>query len=414
MRPFPHPSISSLALAVSFAFAACGDSDPGDTGAAGGAAASSTQGTGTSTGSTAASGTGSTSVASTTSGTGGGGGGGEPTASLRLVDLGLPIDLTPDGHTALIQDLASPVGDIYLLDTAGGDPMLLTSVGDPTRDLATGISASGAVSALHADPVEAGVFAAGAWRDLASAFPTGCDQDHGAAWDISADGHVVVGLMWNGCAPQAFRWTDDGGAGTTVLLELLGEGPTTPTNRASAISDDGAVAAGFASLTTIDRTPAAWSADGSGYLLDPANVDEPGEVLSISENGAVLGGIWGNEAFVWSEAAGRENLPRPDTLLPSDPCYANAIAAGGDLVFGGCGSPFFTVPVAVVWTGSGVRQLVDIATENGLQVPDGFFLTTVLAAANDGSVLLGVAMNPDTFAQQSFVLRLPPSTYLAP
>ncbi len=344
---------------------------------------------------------------------GAGGGGGAPLEpALNIVELGLPIDLTPSGDAALLQDLASIEGDVYVLDTSGGDPVLLTSVGDATRDLATGIAATGAITALHGVPVQAGVYTeTEGWLDLQNPFPTGCDQDEGGAWDISADGSVVVGLMWNGCAPQAFRWADDGGDGDLLLLELLGSGPTTATNRASVVSDDGSVVAGFASLMNVDRTPAMWTADGQGTLLDPSNVDEPGEVLSISGDGSVLAGIWGNEAFVWTEATGRVNLPRPDTLLPSDPCFANAVAANGELIFGGCGNPFFTTPVAVVWTDAGVQPLVDVVTENGLEVPDGLVLTTVLAASSDGSVALGVALDPNTLAQKSFVLTLPPSAF---
>ena len=166
-------------------------------------------------------------------------------------------------------------------------------------------------------------------------------------------------------------------------------------------------AAGFASTLVLDRTPAVWAADGSGFLLDPANVEEPGEVLSISEDGSVLGGTWGNQAFVWTEATGRTDLPRPDSFLPSDPCYANAISAAGELVFGGCGNPFFTTPAAVVWKDGAVRLLTDVVAENGLEVPADLALTTVLAASNDGSILLGVALDLVTFEQKSFVLRLP-------
>jgi hypothetical protein len=391
------------ALSLSLGWLGCGD-DSG-TGGSGGSVADGGSGGATTT----------TTTTTTSGGQGGDGGqggqgGAQPAASLVFHDYGLPIDLTPDGSSALLQDLASPTGDVYVVATMGGEPMLLTSVGDPLRDLATGMSATGAITALHGDPVEAGVFD-GSWRDIASAFGAGCDQDNGAALDISADASVVVGMMWNGCAPQAFRWVDDGGAGTTTLLELLGAGPSTPTNRATVVSDDGEVTAGFASLMAVDRTPAVWTADGSGFLLDPANVDEPGEVLSISEDGGVLGGTWGNEAFVWTEALGRANLPRPEILLPSDPCYANAISAGGDLVFGGCGNPFFTTPIAVVWKDGEVQILADVLAANDLEVPAELALTTVLAASNDGSVLLGVALNANTFEQRSFVLRLPASAY---
>ncbi len=391
------------ALALSLAWLGCGD-DAGTGGAGANPSVGGAGGASTTSSSSASSG------GQGGDGGQGGQGGAPPAASLVFHDYGLPIDLTPDGGTALLEDLASPTGDVYVVETAGGEPTLLTSVGDPLRDLATGISATGAISALHGDPVEAGVFD-GSWRDITSAFGTGCDQDHGAAWDISADGTVVVGMMWNGCSPQAFRWVDDGGAGTTTLLELLGAGPSTPTNRATVVSDDGAVIAGFASLMTVDRTPAVWSEDGSGTLLDPANVDEPGEVLSISEDGSVLAGTWGNEAFVWTEENGRTNLPRPDVLLPSDPCYANAVSAGGDLVFGGCGNPFFTTPLAVVWKDGAVQVLSDVVMDNDLEVPADLALTTVLAASNDGSVLLGVALNASTFEQKSFVLRLPASAY---
>lgn len=351
---------------------------------------------------------GSSTGGSSTGGQGGAGGeGGAASASLSFYDYGLPVDLTPDGSGALMQDLLSSVGDVYVADTASGETTLLTSVGDPLRDLATAMSADGAITALYSDPVEAGLFD-GNWRALESAFAGGCDMDNGAAWDLSADGSVVVGMMWNGCAPQAFRWTDDGADGTTLLLELLGDGPNgTPTNRATAISDDGTTAAGFASTLVLDRTPAVWAADGSGFLLDPANVEEPGEVLSISEDGSVLGGTWGNQAFVWTEATGRTDLPRPDSFLPSDPCYANAISAAGELVFGGCGNPFFTTPAAVVWKDGAVRLLTDVVAENGLEIPADLVLTTVLAASNDGSVLLGAALDLVTFEQKSFVLRLP-------
>jgi len=54
-----------------------------------------------------------------------------------------------------------------------------------------------------------------------------------------------------------------------------------------------------------------------------------------------------------------------------------------------------------------VRLLTDVVAENGLEVPADLALTTVLAASNDGSVLLGAALDLVTFEQKSFVLRLP-------
>jgi hypothetical protein len=87
------------------------------------------------------------------------------------------------------------------------------------------------------------------------------------------------------------------------------------------------------------------------------------------------------------------------------------MSADGNLIFGGCGDAFSGIPIAFVWTeAEGMRSLEEIAADNGLTVPDGFRLSSVLAASADGSVLLGVA-NDDLFGQKSFVLELPVSAY---
>jgi hypothetical protein len=60
-------------------------------------------------------------------------------------------------------------------------------VRDPLRDFATGISARASVSALHDDPVQTGFWIeAGEWTDI-----------------VSADGNLVVGLVWNKCNAEA-------------------------------------------------------------------------------------------------------------------------------------------------------------------------------------------------------------------
>jgi hypothetical protein len=327
----------------------------------------------------------------------------------------MAVDITPDGSLALLEDIGSAEGDLYFFDTIQGSLVKKTSIGDPLLDLATGLSADGRVTALHGTPSQAGIWSATSdWIDIASPFSTNCDPNVGGSWDISSDGSVVVGFMWNGCSPQAFRWTDTGGAGTLVNLQLLGESypgsSSPPTNRATVVSDDGTIAAGFAQTAVADRSPAVWKADGTGFMLDAAN-ETPGEILSISADGKTLGGIWGYDGFVWTEQAGVVMLPRPTTALPADPMYPNAISAAGKLIFGGVGDAFNGVPIAVVWTtADGARSLQDIATANGITVPDEYVLTDVLAASSDGTVVLGVAQNPSMY-QKTFVLRMPASAY---
>ena len=339
-----------------------------------------------------------------------------PERDIRFVSLSQPVDITPDGSLAAIQDGSSPTGDLYFYHPATGELELKTRVGDPLRTFATAVSATGAVTALHNEPVQAGVWTpSGEWTDLASNYITGCDADRAGAWDVSADGVVVVGLVWNKCNAEAFRW-DARGSGVMTPLQRLGasypDSPAPPANRATVVSDNGAVAAGWAQTSAVDRWPAVWKADGSGFLLSAGiSLDTPGEVLSISADGRVVAGVWGYDAFYWSEGTGVVvigKLPGADVL---DQTFANAIAASGALIFGGCGSPFFTVPRAFVWTAAqGMRPLQEVAAAAGVTVPEGYQLTNVLAASSDGTVVLGTANDADG-RQLTFVLRLPASDY---
>jgi hypothetical protein len=109
-------------------------------------------------------------------------------------------------------------------------------------------------------------------------------------------------------------------------------------------------------------------------------------------------------------APARQHRPAPGADA-FDNQYPNAIAANGKLIFGGSGSPFFSVPRAWVWTqADGMRPLQDLITDSGVEIPEGYLLTNVIAAANDGSVVLGVAYDPNGL-QVSFILRLPVSAY---
>ena len=322
----------------------------------------------------------------------------------------IPVDVAPTGATALFQSMTSIEGELFILDTESWALTSVTTLGDATKDMATGLSEDGRISALHGLPVEAGVWdPADGWTDLPSPYATGCDPDNGGAFDLSDDGAVVVGLMWEGCAPAAFRWTDEGGV---LPLERLGEGyeGSLATNRATVVSGDGQVVAGFAANGVLDRTPAVWAADGSGSLLDAAEQDVTGEVLSIDRTGATLAGLRGMDGFLWTDADGYTDLGRVDTALPTDPVYPNALSADGRLAFGGVGSEYFTVPVAFVWSAAdGMRALQPLLADAGIDL-GGATLTSVVAVSDDGSTLIGRAFDAD-FALVSFVVRVDPAVY---
>ncbi len=335
---------------------------------------------------------------------------------LSFVDVNSPIDLTPDGGIALLEDLNVVEGKVYFYNTATGVLTHQTDVGDPGRDIVTGISADGRVSALYADPVEAGLWSAGSgWVSLAHQYAVGCGMDYAGAWDISADGHVAVGLGWDGCHAAGFRWSDASGTGVFSQLDLLGtaaEGDTTPpTNRVSVISDDGSMMAGFAQDGFVDRRPAIWRADGSGFLLNPTVPDAPGEVLSISADGHLVAGIWNQNAFYWTQETNVVDIGTLPGALVGTPTFPNAIAANGKLIFGTCGDGFSGDQAAFVWTqAGGMRRLQDILARNFITVPAGVTLTGIYAASADGRVVLGTAIK-DQFVQTTFVLKAPVSLY---
>ncbi len=100
------------------------------------------------------------------------------------------------------------------------------------------------------------------------------------------------------------RYTETGGSWTTQPLELLGEpfpdDPNPPSNRATVVSGNGLVAAGWAQTSIVDRWPAVWQADGSGSLLAAGVSDDtPGEILAINFDGTVMAGTWGGQGFIW-------------------------------------------------------------------------------------------------------------------
>lgn len=336
-------------------------------------------------------------------------------------------DISADGSTVLLTDVASATADFYFYNVATGANSLKAAAGDAMFDFATGISNDLRVSAIHGKPEQAGLWQqATGWLDLGNIYPTGClsndiYEDQSGGWDIDSAGHTAVGLVWNGCNAEAFLWTDAGGPANFVALDLLGdpspENGAPPINRATVISDDGQTAAGFAShvadvggnLYWIDRWPAIWHANGSGFLLpsNPVFTDDcPGEVLAIAGNGSLVTGVWCDHAFLWSEATGVVDL------TPGESGHGQAVARNGELVFGTVGGGFFGgPPQPFVWTeAGGVQYLLDIALANGISLPNNSYWEAVVAASADGTVVVGTVYD-EAFQLHTYVLKLPVSAY---
>lgn len=338
-------------------------------------------------------------------------------SSLRIIHEGAPVDISPDGNLALLEDRYSGSGAMYQFNVTTGALTRTGSIGDIGYDFSTGISTDGRVSGVYNVPVSAGIYTPGAgWTNIGTQYAGGCDINIAGAYDVSADGHVVVGIMWDGCNAAAFRWTDASGQGVFLPLQVLGTpwpGSTAaPSNRASRVSDNGLVVGGFAQTDIVDRWPAVWRADGTGFMLTGFPPDAPGEVLSINTDGSMVAGIWNSEGFYWTSASGTVDIGRLTTSDPSDPVYPTSIAAGGQLIFGTVGSPWaVNSPAAFVWTAAaGMQSLEQLAIAAGVPMPPGYHLIRATAASTDGTIVLGAATDAKGM-EASFVLRLPVSAY---
>jgi uncharacterized membrane protein len=333
-----------------------------------------------------------------------------------FADITEARDVSPDGRTVLLESLG--FGRLFLFDTIDGTLTEQTTMPFVERNQALGVSNNGRISAEVGNPVTAGLWTGEEWLDIGSPFDAGCvdpttneTTDIAGAWDVSADGNAVVGLAYDVCTPAAYLWRD----GAFTVLERLGvplsiSGRSEPVNRASVISDDGTVVAGWAENDVVDRSPAIWRTDGSGFMLDPNDFDRPGEILSLTSDGRAFAGVWANEGFIYTEEDGVTYIGRFPESLPFDGVFPNALAVDGDLAFGTNGFKAF------VWTPAhGMRSLRDVVVAAGLvEIPETHVLANVNGISSDGTVIAGTAVDTSigpNGTQVSFVLRLPVSSY---
>jgi len=361
-----------------------------------------------------------------------------------LTDLERTVDVTSDGRTVLLWKQSN--GELYFYDVASGQLEIKTTL--DTTELQNQqpheMSDVGHIVAGYGvKPEAAGRWdATNGWVKLKSPIgPCHVDPDMpdltatGGAFGISGDGKAVVGLLWDAsCKTQAFLWKDTGGDGTMIPLQKVGHG-TSASERASVVSEDGKVAAGFAPEVQgefeIDRNPAVWKDDGTGFLLTPDVADgSPGEVKAISSDGKIVAGDWatsdpakaalgGSTGFTWSEETG---VVRFSSATPeADQLIVNAMSSDAKLVYGKLThyvdpTDFFSASsyYAFVWSkDKGLRDLQEVATAAGITIPANHFLTNVMAVSRDGRVVTGTAEippdDPNTGfpTEKLFVLVLP-------
>ncbi|KAA0213940.1 MAG: hypothetical protein DYG94_03315 [Leptolyngbya sp. PLA3] len=307
-------------------------------------------------------------------------------------------DLTPNGRYVL-GSLDSD-GDFFPDDGYRWDRWTNTLTVIESQAIATGGDAAAALSddgsiivgqipetSVEEFSNEAAMWTdAGGWVGLGWLPNAGVCPSRSDAYEVSADGSVVVGLSWDGCLGRGFCWTEATGM---QELENLANGG----NRASICSADGSVIAGFAQ-GNFNRTPAVWNGDTlEGTLLDPSG-DAEGEWHGMSDDGQILLGTLymgdGDGAFdavKWTAAGGVEVIGA-GSLIGGWGGNAFDIADNGTIV----GFDFLLGNRRAWIQPNGTGPLVplkDYITSHGGSVPTGLNLEVAQAISADGRVIIG-------------------------
>lgn len=212
------------------------------------------------------------------------------------------------------------------------------------------------------------------------------------AYDVSADGSIIVGLADTnaqfGLPMLGMRWT--AGTGMRALNDLSGG---LVSAQASAISADGQVTVGFGTSPAGVRA-VRWT----GNSVSPLDMGLPAgrsgftEAKHVSGDGQVVVGVWGdgqqNEAFRWTQSQGYEMLGDfPGGLLDS---VATATNSDGSVIVG-MGNSSLTLPdEPFYWTRArGMRAFRDVLSDAGIDFSEWDRFTELRDLSDDGLVIAG-------------------------
>jgi probable HAF family extracellular repeat protein len=207
-----------------------------------------------------------------------------------------------------------------------------------------------------------------------------------AAFDVSADGRVVVGVGFRDYgSAEAFRWTQASG------MVGLGDLPGGDMNSiASGVSTDGAVVVGAGNGAYLQ--PFRWTAQTGMVGL---NALLAGGLVRVSADGSAIAGTlyWlpppgsihpQQEAFRWTES---EGLVRLASLTPGRlASVANNLSADGPVIVGTDGAEF--VARAFYWSG-GMTDLQKALISAGATNLDGWQLTEAWGVSSDNLTVVG-------------------------
>jgi hypothetical protein len=236
-----------------------------------------------------------------------------------------------------------------------------------------------------------------------------CDIERSGPWGMSRDGRFVCGLNWNSCS-EARGFVHD--RETDQERRMLSSYFYKPT-RANAISDDGAVVAGWADDYVGWRQGSVWIRNAAGDYTQTL-IYRGVATAKVSEASVVSGnGQWvfgrGRESFDggapyrWSVATGYQ------AMIPA-PSGLGAVADSN--VDGSMALVVFGMSTYLWFADRGYVPLAQWAAENGFKLPTNWAYYG-LTMTDDGRFIGGSAMRDDG-VPSPFVLDLTPSAPACP
>jgi probable HAF family extracellular repeat protein len=242
------------------------------------------------------------------------------------------------------------------------------------------------------------------------------DQNLSAAYDVSADGSVIVGTAYKPQSqPVAFRWDPQHGM---VDLGAIGDGTT-----AWAVSADGNVTVGYDHQAGPVYIPydgrhgtIFWA--GTERLLHPFGY--AGEARATNQVGSIIVGRFHPEnAYTppkspttylytsWDgkfEDLGAASLGTPPLLQGEQTSNPQGVSDDGSVVVGDTG---FSQKVAALWTReTGMVTVYGFLTSKGVTNHVGWTFTVSTYVSPDGKAIAGACFNPANIFQ-SWIVTLP-------
>jgi hypothetical protein len=297
---------------------------------------------------------------------------------------------TLDTWVVLIPDARPPgngVGGSVLITGDGARAMCSTLQGDPEKTEPTFFE----ISTQEFDPA-------------VGSLGYSCDISRASPWDMSPDGRFVCGLVYSSaCSAIGYVW-DASTDAISTLPTLYFFKPT----RANAVSDNGALAAGWNDDYNGYRQGCAWRRNASGAfvgtLLDGGSAAvKMREASACSGNGQWVYGqgrsSWnGGAPYRWNSSASTGTC---EPIVPAPTGEGSVQAANHD---GSMLLTNFSSGIHMWIAGRGYVPIATWAAEHGVILPEEWFLRG-FEMTNDGLTIVGHAIRSDA-AQSPFVLDL--------